>query len=176
MIVALAVLALAAASSQEQTPPLTPCASITQNVWDPKFTPGQRWTYHSRPEDSGTTVVVNKIDDVPGIGLVIQIDIDNVDFIDRGSTGHARHFERQHLAVTRDSLDVSVIEVVGTVAPLPENLISYRWWRSDCVARTYSTTLARTLDLIQAQRCAVAKQGGQTIPACRTDIPGRPTS
>jgi hypothetical protein len=163
MIVPLFLLAFQAAAPAAHTP--KPCDTYTQNVWDPRFNPGQRWTYRTRPVDAGSTLTITKIDDVPGIGLVVQIDVDNVDFVDPAANPEFRHFTTQHFAIKRDSLDASVLNMLQIVT-LPYDPLTYKWWHNDCVARTYSSTVADTLWLLQAQHCAVASQNHPPPPAC----------
>lgn len=165
MIFAITVLAFAAASAQE--PNL--CDHVTRNVWDPRFTPGQRWSYRSRPVDAGSTLIITKIDDVPAIGPVVQIEVDHVDFFDRPPTPRGNNSGNQHLAIRRDSLDASVLEMLGIVA-LSNDSSSYLKWHMNCVGLTYSTTVADTLTVLQAQFCAAAKKTIRPVPAC-TPIP-----
>jgi len=136
----------------------------TQNVGDLRFTPGQRWSYRSRPGDAGSTLTITKIDDVKAIGLVLQIDVDNVKFDDPTPNAHGNTVT-QHLAIKRDSLDASVLSMLQIVS-LPYDPWTYKWWQNDCVARTYSTTVADTLVQIQTVRhYAEAKQEHTPTPA-----------
>ncbi len=162
MILAITLLAFAAQSPQPQEP--NPCDNYIQNVWDPRFTPGQRWSYHARPVDAGSTLTITKIDDVPGIGLVIQIDVDHVDFFDRPPRPRGNNGTTQHFAIRRDSLDTSVLDMLEIVS-LPYDPWSYHWWHNDCATRTYATTVADTIQLLQARYCAVAANG-KPVPAC----------
>jgi hypothetical protein len=164
MIFATTVLALAAVTPLAHEPDV--CDHVTRNVWDPKFTPGQRWSYRSRPVDAGSTLIITKIDDVPGIGVVVHIDVDNVDFFDLPPTPRGNNTGSQHIAIKRDSLDASVLEVLGIIA-LSNDSSSYLRWHMNCIGLTYSTTVADTLTALQWERCtATAQKNTRTAPAC----------
>lgn len=163
MIVPLVLLALAA-----QTQPLAlienPCANgYTENVWDPRFAPGQRWSYHNRSADPDSTLIISKIDDVPGIGLVIQITAENIDtFHDRGHTpqpGNPR--QTVPIAIRRDSLDASVLEKVGTVPAIGPDRY-YDKWKKNCRGLTYASTVA---DAMQSEyEAQLTRNLQRTVP------------
>ena len=82
MILALALLALQVQAAAPGPMEPNPCDSITRHVWDPKFKPGQKWAYRSRPTDVGSTVTISEIDNLPGTGFVVYIVVDNINSID----------------------------------------------------------------------------------------------
>ena len=146
MIASIATLALA---FFYQGTVANPCASgYTQNVWDPRFEPGQRWSYSARPQDKGSTVTILKIDEVPGIGTVIQIVVDGVLFDD--SPERYRSYDRhsESLAIRRDSLDTSVTAMLG-ITQVPSRPDHYDQWQNNCNGLTYATTVADTMQTLQ---------------------------
>jgi hypothetical protein len=164
MIFAITVLALATATPLAQEPDV--CDHVTRNVWDPRFTPGQKWSYRSRPVDARSTLTITKIDDVPGMGVVVHVAVDHVDFFDLPPRTRGNNIGTQNLAIRRDSLDASVLEMLGIIA-LSNDTSSYLRWHMNCVGLTYSTTVADTLTALQAEYCvAVAKENGKHVPAC----------
>jgi hypothetical protein len=174
-MIALGVLALSAALSQASTPPPAapnPCYNIIQNVWDPRFTPGQRWSYHPRPVDEGSTLIITKIDQVPGIGLVVQVDVSNVDYMDIPMR-YKINIRTEHIAIRRDSLNASVLQMVG-IRQLPYDSGFYAKWQSDCVGRTVSTSVTDTITALQAQFCAENVRS-TSIPACKQPPKPAPT-
>lgn len=152
MLVAIAILAFAAATPQAQQP--NPCDNIIQNVWDPRFTPDEQWTYHARPVDKGSTITITKIDNVPGIGFVIHFKVEHVTFsydFMRGNdltTASGPVNQTPYLALHRDSLDASAIQRIGIVDEL-ELSSTYRQWRDNCDALSYKTTIADTIQKLQ---------------------------
>jgi hypothetical protein len=150
MIVPLVLLAFAAAASTELPPFENPCANgYTENVWDPRFAPGQQWSYHNRPIDEGSTFIITKIDDVPGIGIVIQIDVLDVDIIDEpGISRPHNNGYRLSLAMRRDTLDASALQMLRIVQTVGPPSGEYQRWKKNCGGLTYATSIA---DSIQAE-------------------------
>ena len=167
-MIALGILALSAALSQASTPPPAvpnPCDNIIQNVWDTRFTPGQRWSYNHRLVDEGSTLIITKIDQVPGIGLVVQADVSKVNYWNTPTRRYMPVSSTEHIAIRRDSLDASVLEMVGIVQQ-PYDSGFYAKWQSDCVGRTVSTSVTDTITALQAQFCAENVRN-TSIPACK---------
>jgi len=160
MITPVAILALAFTAQQPST--LNPCAgSYTQNVWDPRFTPGQRWSYHTRPLDKDSTLTITKIDYVPDIGFVVHIMVDHVDFDDKSGDRPRNNVRREYFAIRRDSLDASVLERLD-ISQVAEPDSVYWRWQTNCAGLTYGTTVADTLKTLQdaylAQRLTLTMQ------------------
>jgi hypothetical protein len=159
MVLTLALLALAAAPPVQMP---DACDHIVRNVWDPRFTPGQRWSYRSRPVDIGSTLIITHIDDVPGIGVVIHIDVDKLNFYAVAPAPHSSFGNRvEHMVIRRDSLDTSALDMLGIVM-LGDDSGAYRDWQENCLGLTYSTTVADTIATLQAQYCAKTRH----TPAC----------
>jgi hypothetical protein len=147
MLLAIATLFIATALPQAAPPQNCP-ADITQNVWDPKFLPGQHWSYHNRSIDYGSTLTISKIDDVPGIGIVIHIWVNHLDFVDKPGSAGGHNFIDRFISIRRDSLDSSVNTLLGTVdiPDLPPHF--YSSWQQDCRSLTASDTVADTLQAV----------------------------
>jgi hypothetical protein len=147
MILPFALLTVAAL--QQQPPISNPCATgFTENVWDPRFTPGQHWSYRARPIDKDSTLFITKIDYVPEIGVVVHILADHVDFEDKPGDRPINNYRRESLAIRRDSLDSSVLQMLGIIGTTgsPAN---YGLWTKNCGGLTYATTVADTLKILQ---------------------------
>ncbi len=146
MIASIATLALA---FFYQAPITNPCASgYTQNVWDQRFEPGQRWSYSTRPQDKGSTLTILKIDEVPGIGTVVQIVVDNVLFDDAPERYRTESPHNVSLAMRRDSLDASVTSMLGIIQ-VPSRPDHYDQWQNNCNGLTYATSVADTMQTLQ---------------------------
>jgi hypothetical protein len=140
---------LALATSFQQSPVSNPCATgYTQNVWDPRFTPGQRWSYRARPLDKDSTLTITKIDYVPDIGLVAHISVDHVDFVDKPGDRPSGNYHTESFAIRRDSLDASALEMLG-ISQAGGPPAYYRAWQANCGGLTYGTTVADTLKTLQ---------------------------
>jgi hypothetical protein len=171
MILPFALLALAAL--QQQPPISNPCAAgYTENVWDPRFTPGQHWSYHARPIDKDSTLFITKIDYVPELGVVLQILVDHVDFEDKPGDRPINNYRRESMAIRRDSLDSSVLTLLGIIGTTgsPAN---YGLWTKNCGGLTYATTVADTLKTLQD--AYIDQQFTCTTPIILTPAPsGKP--
>jgi hypothetical protein len=146
MIASIATFALAAALQQPAIS--NPCANgYTQNIWDPRFTPGQRWSYRARPLDKDSTLTITKIDYVTDIGVVVHITVDHVDFEDTPGDRPHHNDRRESFAIRRDSLDASVLDILGIsqVAGPP----NYYSWQINCGGLTSPSTVADTLKTLQ---------------------------
>jgi hypothetical protein len=146
MLLTLGVLAFATLLPQSTVS--NPCNNYTQNIWDPRFTPGQKWQYRSRSVDKGSTLTITKIDNVPGIGVVVHIVVDHITFRYPPEILHGGVFEETlSLAMRRDSIDASVIKMLGIVEISTND--DYKKWQANCRALTYSTTVADTVKILQ---------------------------
>ncbi len=152
----IALAAIALSFSLYQAPAVNACAhGYAQNVWDPRFSPGQRWSYRNRPQDKDSILTIFKIDDIPDIGMVVHIKVDNVSF-DQGHNTHTEYF-----AIRRDSLDASALEMRGiTQVPSTPNL--YAQWQENCGGLTYSGTVADTVRALQ--EADLARRRTATFP------------
>lgn len=169
MIVAIALLA-SFAQTPAQEP--APCDYIKQYVWDPKFTPGQKWSYHAPSTDPASTLTISEIDDVPGIGTVVHIRVDHL-----GSHSQTPFINpaTEYFAIRRDSLDASVVSVLDHVG-IPELGYSYSTYRAHCIALTYSTTVADTLTTLAIERCeqALKRNLKRALLPCKTATASTP--
>jgi hypothetical protein len=159
MIAAIATLALSAVFQEASA--TNPCANgYTQNIWDPRFTPGQRWSYRARPIDKDSTLTVLKIDFVPDIGTVVHITVNHVDFDDKPGDPARNNTRLEQFAIRRDSLDASVLDVLGIsqVAGPP----NYYSWQNNCGGLTHATTVADTIKTLQ--ETYLARQETFTTP------------
>jgi len=162
MMIALGVLVLSSALLQTvavtpSTPAPKPCPAYTQNVWDARFSPNQRWSYHAREVDKGSTVIITKIDDVPGIGPVIHFRVDHVSYSYDTMTGDKTIHHNAglaplylYLAMRRDSFDASVEQMLG-ISVLSEPADAYSRWQGDCDGLTYAATIADTIKTLQVK-------------------------
>jgi hypothetical protein len=169
MIVPLALLTL---TLQAQKPIDNPCVNgYTENVWDPRFTPGQRWTYRNRPVDKDSTFLINKIDQVPDVGVVIQITVERADVSkDRSDAPTKGYSGSVPIAIRRDSLDASSLEPIGIAqAQVPPP--NYGAWKKNCQGLTYGSTLA---DAVQTEHEAyLARRSTAIVPFAAVRIGAR---
>jgi hypothetical protein len=174
MIFAIPLLAFAAALPQALPPTeeASPCSHGTRYYWDGRFSPGQRWAYHSRSVDAGSVVTIVEIDNVPEIGEVVHVIVDRVGSV--GGKSRTWNLGVEHFAIKRDSLDASVVQLIDSV-PAPTVGPEYLNWHRNCVALTYATTVADTLTTLGQLRCEQqAKHSTYPPQSCKIN-PASPT-
>jgi len=105
---------------------------------DPKFVPGQVWTYHSRSTEPAATLTVLKVETLPKIGVIVHLRLDGIRL--RNCSGGPEPTEIEHAPFTRDAVDRSVVKLIrtGDVPPFQEG---YDRWRHDC-GGVYTITVA----------------------------------
>ncbi|MEA3057295.1 MAG: hypothetical protein QOF34_110, partial [Sphingomonadales bacterium] len=89
---------------------------------------GQVWEYRTRPEDAGSLLRIQKIEEIPAsakVGPVYHISVIGVHF--GGSLAGA---ELQHLPVSRETLDASVTRLSSSKAAFPDPSAGIAEWRS----------------------------------------------
>jgi len=87
---------------------LNPCSNVTRHVQDPRFAPGQRYSYQTRPQDVGSTLTIMEIDQVPQLGIVLWVSVDHFHMPVLPAGGPDR-FANGGFPVTRDALEASSI-------------------------------------------------------------------
>src|SRR5580698_9548884 len=138
MLLAITLLAFAPTPFAQES---DACNHVIRNVYDFRFAPGERWSYRTRPKEQSSTLIITTIDDVPGIGYVVQIAVDHT------------FLGIQRFAIRRDALDASALEkleIVDLVIDGP----SYVKWHMNCLGLTFGTTVADTITSLEAQYCS----------------------
>lgn len=92
------------------------------------FEPGQRWSYRSRPHEPLSTVVVLRVDDLPGHGEVVSVAIEDVE-IPHPSDPDGAILCIGHLPFASAALRGSVIRLLERDADTGESEDGYRTWR-----------------------------------------------
>ena len=93
-----------------------------------KFAPGQRWAYHTRPQDDGSTLLVLKVESDPRIGTIVSVSVSNLHLKNPQSPdGFSSNV--QHMPFALAALEKSVTKLLTIDVPLPQFEESYRTWR-----------------------------------------------
>jgi hypothetical protein len=104
-----------------------PCAP-PHTVSDVLFHPGDVWTYKTRPEDSGSTLTILKVESLEKVGVVVHVRVDKLhmhtaDGSDINSIGH--------MPLARQALAQSVIQKKNS-GPVPDFADGYNRWAQAC--------------------------------------------
>ncbi len=134
---------------------LSPPLSVSQSncvqpevITDPKFAPGQVWSYKARSGEQRSTVTILRVEKTPKLGTIVHIRIDGVHF--NNCTGGPSPKLIEHAPFTRAALDASVTSEVGSVSKLPDYEAGYQDWLSHC-GGVYSITVDRVVAIDDAQ-------------------------
>ncbi|UPG86465.1 hypothetical protein L2Y94_03640 [Luteibacter aegosomatis] len=94
----------------------------------PDYAPGQSWTYRTRPGEEDSRLMIRKIDVEPEDGEVFHVSLPGVKLRNHrvpGGIQPAMH----HAAVSRSTLDKSVLDAAGTADADESWRDGYAVWR-----------------------------------------------
>ena len=120
-----------------------PCAQ-PQSVVDPRYSPGQVWSYRTRPGENSSTVTILHVENLPKLGVIIHVRIDDIQL--RNCTGGPAPTTIEHAPFTKAAIDKSVIRELKTISPIPEFDEGDADWLAHC-GGVYTITLAEMLDV-----------------------------
>jgi hypothetical protein len=113
------------------------------------FDEGQVWAYKTRPGEAGSTLLINKVENDPKLGRIYHISISKVQI----SAGPGVFTDQMpHLPVSKQTLEVSCVKLLGRSEPNPMYLPGYRMWREAFDAGRagiYTISIAEILDLVE---------------------------
>lgn len=89
------------------------------------FTPGQRWTYRTRPGEDTSTLLILAREDSPAGGIV-HIRVEGL----RLRTTHGEQSDLPHTPLAEASLRASVLELVEDGVPLPADTSGLQHWEA----------------------------------------------
>lgn len=92
------------------------------------FAVGQEWSYKTRPQDSGSTLIIVQIDKNKKLGNIIHISLVNVNVKNPTINGDSTKV-LPHSPVSEESVRKSVIEYKGMAKTLPPYQEGYKTWK-----------------------------------------------
>jgi hypothetical protein len=102
--------------------------AFMSNASAQQFAEGQVWEYSSRPSETGSTLLINKVESDPKLGLIFHISVRTVKVKNkRASSGFTT--ELPHFPVSTKTLQSSVTRQLRTEPPNPEYVEGYATWR-----------------------------------------------
>ena len=131
-----------ALSQQAQAIDLKQCAT-PQPELDPTYTPGQVWSYKTRPGEASSTVTVLRVERTPQLGVIIHVRVDGVRF--KNCTGGPSPTQIEHAPLTKSAMDKSVSRLLKVLAKLPAFEEGYDDWLAHC-GGAYTVTLAEMVE------------------------------
>ena len=128
-----------------------------KEVNDDKYKPGQVWRYKTRPGEETSTITVLRVDeamlrvndDAPQSKRIVHIHVDGIQL--KNCHGGNAPERVEHMPFAKESLDASVIELVGK-SRIPGYKNGYTEWRLGWEAGKagfYTITVSQSIDVMQ---------------------------
>lgn len=115
------------------------------------FKEGQVWSYRTRPHEAGSTLLINKIEANSKLGPIFHISLSGLKIKNpRASSGFSDRLP--HSPVSQQTLDRSVVALIGNAAPDPAYLEGHATWKKAFDAGQggiFTITVAEIVDTIE---------------------------
>src|SRR4051794_6583403 len=99
------------------------------NVQAREYVAGQLWSYKTLPGDEKSSVLINLVESAPDKSAIYHVSVLNV-HISAYKGGPRRETVLPHFPVSKETLDKSLLEVVGKRSPYESYRAGYKIWRS----------------------------------------------
>ena len=119
---------------------------------DAQFRPGQKWGYHTRPGDEGSTLIILKIEELPKLGVVVHIAVDGARF--RSRNGASTPIG--HLSFARAAVAASVTKLLADKVSIPDFADGYARWKADH-GGIWAGSVAETIAALDAAASGAAR-------------------
>ena len=116
-----------------------------------QFFTGQVWTYKNRIGEDGSTVLINKVESHPKLGKIFHVSIFGVK-VKNSKLAGGISTDLPHFPVSEETLNKSVVKLIGKKAPNPEYLDGYNVWKEafdNGEAGIFTITLAEIVGVIE---------------------------
>lgn len=119
-------------------------AAAAQETPDERYAAGQVWEYRARAEDEGSLLKIQAIETLPdmaAVGPIYHVSVIGIHFSNPGMAT-----EIQHMPVSRQTLDASVIQLSERNAVFPDPASGIQQWRQ-AQGGVYTIPLAEIIAL-----------------------------
>lgn len=117
------------------------------------YQPGQVWSYHSRPGEEKSRLVILKVEEVgtdKKVGTIVHVYVDGISL--KNAMGQETTVI-PHVPFDEGAIDKSVIALIRENISLPNFKTGYEYWRTEFIAgkaAVFNTTVADAINSIQA--------------------------
>jgi hypothetical protein len=125
--------------------------AMTTNAQARDFEAGQLWSYHARPGDDASLILIDLVESVPKLGAVYHISVLRVHLPSWKDSSRAET-DLPHFPVLKEALEKSVIAHVGDRAPLDAYRTGYNTWRAafdDGRAGAFTIPIAEVVSIVE---------------------------
>ena len=113
---------------------------------------GQKWSYHARPGEEDSYLVIVKIENEPKVGTIIHVALSGLKVKNRrGRNGLTE--TANHLPFSKEAIDKSVLKLLKENVDLPNFEEGYRLWREAFEAKRagiYTIPVAEAVSVMEA--------------------------
>jgi hypothetical protein len=123
--------------------------TVSTTAASAELSPGQVWSYHTRPGETASTVTVLKIETYRDLGRVVHIRIDGVN-IKNPIKGNAIT-DIPHLPFKEAAVQKSITKLIRQAPAVPEFEDGYHTWREAYIAGkagAFDIPVSATLDAL----------------------------
>lgn len=106
---------------------LTPLLTMT-DILAQEFKEGQVWSYRARANEPRSSLLINKVEFDAKLGSIFHISVNVVKVKNPRAPGGITE-ELPHFPVSRKTLEMSVLKLIGTKVPNPSYLEGYATWK-----------------------------------------------
>ena len=122
---------------------------VSANMQQKPLKVGQEWQFQGRAVDPQPTLVIDRIEQVPGLGEVVHVSVRGVQIRNpRAPKGYTDRVG--HMPFVRSALEKSITELLHDSVDLPDYEEGYRQWK-DAHGGAYTITVREVLDVIERQ-------------------------
>lgn len=122
-----------------------------QNMPLPDIKPGQLWECAARPGDEDSCILVNLVEDDPGLGQIFHIGVLNVQIANPLAPDGVTT-ELPHFPVSGQTLQESLTRLIGIREPDPAYEEGYRIWREafdEGKAGIFTVPVAQIVEIVE---------------------------
>ena len=130
LILVILVVLSRSALAQEGADEHTKSCVEPQAATDPKFSPGQVWSYRTRKGEESSTITVLRVESLPKVGVIVHVRISGIHL--RSCSGGSSLTDIGHTPISREALDRSVTKLLEQGRALPDYEEGYNEWRQAC--------------------------------------------
>jgi hypothetical protein len=126
-----------------------------------KYQVGQEWSYKTRPNESGSTLIITNIDEDSKLTKIISIYVKGLKIKNTLKPGGGVSTEFPHLPLSMQAMDKSVVKIINEKVELPQSSDGYHIWRDAFdkhQAGVFSIPVSECIDAAEAAMSASIKK------------------
>lgn len=126
---------------------------MTMNVNAREYVAGQLWSCKSRPGDENSLILIDLVESAPDKSAIYHVSVFGV-LLPTHKGGPRREADLPHFPVSKETLDKSLLEIVGERSPNESYKAGYKIWRNAFdkgEAGIFTISIAEIVSIIENQ-------------------------